>query len=71
MIVKVKTKASFNKVVEENGKIIVFTTASPHKGEANQKVIELLAKHLEVSKSRLKLIKGAKSKIKTIEIVNN
>lgn len=67
--IHVKTKASVNKVVEQDGMITIFTTASPHKGEANKKVIELLSKHLKVSKSNIKIVKGIKSKIKTIEIL--
>ena len=67
--IKVKTRASINKVTEQNGIVTVFTTSSPHKGEANQKVIELLSKHLKVSKSNIRITKGKKSKIKTIEIL--
>lgn len=69
MIVKVKTKASANKVIEASGTYIVYTTASPHKGEANEKVVELLSKYLKVSKSNIRITKGIKSKTKTVEII--
>ncbi len=36
----------------------------PIDGKANEKIIEMLAKHFGVAKSKLTLISGAKSKVK-------
>lgn len=43
---------------------LVRTTAPAQKGRANQVILKLLAKHLNVSRSRLLLTAGAKSPVK-------
>ncbi len=48
--------------------LVVRTRKKPHDGEANQAVIELLAKHFKVGKTHIKILKGATSRHKTIEI---
>lgn len=40
----------------------------PEDGKANKRVIELLARHLGVPKSRLEIIKGHKSRQKVIQV---
>lgn len=40
----------------------------PEDGKANKRVIELLAKHLGVAKSKLEIIKGHKSRQKVIQV---
>lgn len=46
----------------------IRTTAPAHDGKANEHVIRLLSDSLSVSKSRIAITKGFKSRIKTIEI---
>ncbi len=43
---------------------LVRTTAPAQKGRANQAILKLLAKHLDIPRSHLLLASGAKSNIK-------
>ncbi|MBR0460828.1 DUF167 domain-containing protein [Candidatus Saccharibacteria bacterium] len=52
----------------EEGKLIVKTRKKARDGEANKSVVELLAKHFGVGKTKIQIVKGATSKHKTIEI---
>lgn len=67
--VTVSTKAKRNAVekLSEN-QYKVLTTQAPEKGKANAKIIELLAKHLEIKKSQLTLLSGQTSKNKIFKI---
>ena len=49
--------------------LTVRTRKKAHDGEANTAVIELLSDYFNVPKTRIKILKGATSKHKTIEIV--
>jgi len=71
MILKVKayTKSSFNKIIEKNGIFNVYVSKSPVDNKANKAIIELLSDELDISKSRFRVIKGAKSRDKVIEII--
>jgi uncharacterized protein len=44
----------------------VHVTAPPEKGRANQEVLEALAAHLGLPVSRLRLVRGAASRIKLV-----
>ena len=48
--------------------IKVYLTSVPVGGKANKDLIKLLSKELNVSKSRINIVKGEKSKEKIIEI---
>ena len=67
--IRVTPHAKQNKVVENEGVLRVYTTVAPENGRANSAVIELLAKYLDVSKSRINIIKGltARDKVVTID----
>ncbi len=63
--VRVIPKAKLNKItVESNGDLKVHTTTAPEDGKANEAVIKLLANHLGVAKSKLKLLRGGTSRDK-------
>ncbi|MEA1937147.1 MAG: DUF167 domain-containing protein [Patescibacteria group bacterium] len=47
----------------------IYLTAAPIQGKANKELIKLLAGKLSVSKSKIKIVKGEKSKEKIIEIL--
>lgn len=51
-----------------NGVLTVYVTAPPDKNKANEAMLKLLAKHFDVTPSRLTLLKGHTSRNKTIEI---
>ncbi len=68
--VKVKPNAKKNEIKQiEDNFFEIKTTATPEKGKANQKVIEMLSKHFKVPKSRIKIVRGETSREKVIEIL--
>lgn len=67
--VKVIPKASRNEIVGfEDNVLKVKLTAAPEKGKANQALIDLLSKKLKIPKSKITIIRGATSSLKTLEI---
>jgi uncharacterized protein YggU (UPF0235/DUF167 family) len=47
----------------------VLTTATPERGKANDQVIRLLAKHLNLPPRRLRLVLGKTAREKLIEVM--
>jgi len=43
--------------------------ARPEKGKANRELIELLADHFGVARSRVRIVRGERSREKVIEII--
>ena len=70
MIVNVRVipRARVQKVVANGDTLRVYTNAAPTDGEANTAVIKMLAKHYDVPKSHISIIRGATSHDKVIEI---
>jgi len=66
--VNVSTGARENKIVFKNNLYKVYLTEIPEKGKANQKLIKILSDHFDVSKSKISILRGEKSKNKLIEI---
>jgi len=66
--IKVIANAKRNEVIEEQGRLKVRCRAPAVEGKANKAVIALLAKHLDVKKSRIKIGRGEKSAEKVIEV---
>ena len=69
----VKPGSSQEKVVEnvidnETREVTIWTHARAHDGEANKKVIELLADYYNVSKTSVMLVRGANSRTKQFDI---
>jgi uncharacterized protein YggU (UPF0235/DUF167 family) len=50
------------------GGLHVYVSQPPLDGRANLAVVESLAKHFKVSKSKIKLIRGSKSKQKVFDV---
>ncbi len=66
--IKVIPSSSKNMYKQEGEVIKVYLTAPPADGKANQALIKFLAKHYDVNKSSIEIIKGKKSRNKIIEI---
>jgi len=66
--VKVKFHEDFVQVVGDE--IEVGIKSAPEKGKANRELIVKLAKHFGIPSARVRIVSGAKSKNKTIEIKN-
>lgn len=68
--VKVVPKSSIILVQSElNGSLKVKLTAPPEKGKANEQLVKVLAEHFNVSKSKIRIIKGLASKDKIVEVL--
>ena len=55
-------------VVGDDGVLTIYTKAPAIEGRANLAAAKLLAKHLGVAPSKVKLLRGASSKYKIFEI---
>ena len=70
--ISVKAGKSNTEIIEsEDGKIIVKISAIPEKGKANKEIIRLLADEFDVPKKNVIIIKGEKSRNKTVKIIKN
>ena len=68
VIIRVMPRAKLNKVdPQPDGTIRVHTTAAPADGDANAAVIKLLARHFDVPKSTIRIVRGTTSRDKVIE----
>jgi uncharacterized protein (TIGR00251 family) len=67
--VRVQPRASQTEIVGEyNGAIKVRLTAPPVEGAANDALVDLLAKELGVARRDIRIVSGASSRSKTIEV---
>ncbi|MCX5711057.1 MAG: DUF167 domain-containing protein [Candidatus Omnitrophica bacterium] len=66
--VRVVPKSSRKLVKEEGERLKVYLTRSAQDGLANEQLIELLARHLKVKKYQIEIVKGLKSKNKTVKV---
>ncbi len=53
---------------DELPELRIYLTAVPVDGKANKELIKLLSEELNISKSKINIIKGEKSKEKIIEV---
>lgn len=70
---KIQVKIKPNSRVEsiekgEDGVYLARVNAPPIEGKANTRLIELLAQHFKVPKSKIEITQGTKSRIKTVTI---
>ena len=52
----------------ESGGLRVAVTAPPREGRANAAVIAALAEHFHISRSRVRIVRGERSRKKVVEI---
>ena len=69
--IRVQPRASRNAIEVDGDRMIVRVTATPEGGKANEAVVALLAKHLRVPKSNVRIVRGHKSRAKRISIEGN
>ena len=69
-IIRVKAfpNAKRNEIVEDGGRLNVYLKAKPLDGEANKLLIEALSTHFGAKKSEIKIIRGQKSREKTVSV---
>jgi len=69
LLVEVKLRASKSRVLGVKGeRLSVALAAAPVDGAANQELIETLAEHFGVARRQLRIVAGAKSRRKLVEI---
>ncbi len=68
--IKVIANAKKSNVIQEKNFLKIKVDAPAQKGKANKRLIEILAEHFKVSKTKIKIIKGHKSREKVIELIN-
>ena len=69
--VKVKPNSKQQKIIEESdGSLTVFLKSPPIDGKANSELIQLLAKHFDISKSSIEIKAGHSSRQKIVDIQN-
>lgn len=67
--VRVTPRASANEVAgEREGVLLVRVTAPPAEGKANEAVVALLAKALDVPRSAVRLERGAAARTKRVSV---
>jgi hypothetical protein len=67
--IEVKTNAKENKIIaKDNNLFKIFVKQPAKEGKANKAIIELLANRFNISKSRINIKLGLKSKNKVIDI---
>lgn len=64
---KPRSKKEYVKEIEE-GFYEVAVSEAPEEGKANNRIIELMAIHFGVPKSKLRIIKGERSRLKLLSI---
>jgi uncharacterized protein YggU (UPF0235/DUF167 family) len=67
--VRVTPRAKQN-LVKPGDPLRVYVTAVPEDGRANDAALKLLAGRFDVAKSRIRLVRGATSRDKVIEILD-
>ncbi len=64
--IKVQPKARRNSIEIDGVRVTVRVTAAPEKGKANEAVVALMAKQLEIAKGRVKVVRGHKARNKRL-----
>ncbi|OGI29146.1 MAG: hypothetical protein A2288_03945 [Candidatus Moranbacteria bacterium RIFOXYA12_FULL_44_15] len=68
--IKVSPRSSKNEVIKiSDGEYRVKLTAPPVDGEANKKLVEILAEHFGVSKSAVNIVGGKSARTKIVDIL--
>lgn len=65
--VRVRLKSDFFQI--EGEEIVVGIRSPPEKGKANLELVEKIAKHFGVPKSKVRIVSGKASKKKIVEVV--
>lgn len=70
VVVKVKPGSLKGPLVEvgSNGELTIYVRERAVDGKANDAVVRLLAAHLQLPRSRVELVSGAKSRLKRFRV---
>ena len=68
-VVRVKPRSSRNAIEgEREGALVVRLTAPPVEGQANDALVRLLAAHLHLPKSAVRIVSGARGRLKRVSV---
>ena len=71
LYIRVVPRASQNSVEQINEhEYRIRLTASPVKGQANERLIEVLSKHFHIAKSLITIVGGKSARTKIVDIMN-
>lgn len=66
---RVTPGAASSRIVEsEDGSLRIYVTCKPKEGEANAATLKLIAQWLGVAPSRVRIVKGLRSRDKVVEV---
>jgi len=69
VFVRARTRAKEEGVVKvDNSHFVVSVKEPPVEGKANDAIIDLLSEYFQVTKAKIKIVKGLKGKNKVVEI---
>jgi uncharacterized protein len=66
--IRVVPNAKKERMVEEEGRLKIYLCAPAVEGKANKALVNFLSEHYNVPRSRISVVKGEKSREKTVEI---
>jgi len=70
--IKVLTNAAKNQITKQGkGQYLVKVTATPERGKANKRVMELISEYFDVAKMDILIVKGKYHSKKTLNIQNS
>jgi len=71
-VIKVFPKSSNQKIVLDAANMLkVYIKSPPEKGKANQEVIKLFSKLLDIPQAKIEIVRGQMGRMKTISILEN
>lgn len=72
LFIRTRTRAKEEGVVKvDDSHFVISVKEPPIEGKANEAIINLLSKYFQVTKAKIKIIKGLKGKNKVVEIGGN
>jgi len=69
--IRVVPRAKKTLIKQEGTSLKIYVSAPAEDGRANKAVIKLLSEHFKIPKSKIKIIKGKKSREKIISVTGN
>jgi len=69
--IKVKANSRENKILKENGQVVIRIHAPAQDGKANKAIIEFLSEAFDVPKSYIQIVSGLTSSHKRISIADD
>jgi uncharacterized protein (TIGR00251 family) len=66
--ITVVPRSSKSGIIIDNDNIKIYTKSPPVNGKANEEILKILSKELNIAKSKINIIKGEKSRKKRVSL---